>query len=109
MQLKQAAALSSGKIRAIFACLTSPSNLASKMWYGSRLVPGTPTAASGQPMPVIWRLSEVTSSQISGAFAVKLMQQDALLRASEGLAGCMAANAFAEFWPDVKRVAFHKQ
>jgi hypothetical protein len=35
--------------------------------------------------------------------------QDALLRASNGFAGRMAANAFEEFWPDVKRVVFHKR
>ena len=35
--------------------------------------------------------------------------QDALLRASEGFAGRMAANAFEEFWPDVKRRVFRKR
>jgi hypothetical protein len=35
--------------------------------------------------------------------------QDALLRSSEGLAGRMAANAFGEFWPDVKKYFFHKR
>jgi hypothetical protein len=34
--------------------------------------------------------------------------KDAVLRSSEGFAGCMAANAFKEFWPDVKRHVFHK-
>jgi hypothetical protein len=34
--------------------------------------------------------------------------QDALLRASEGFAGRLAANAFAEFWPDIKRHVFRK-
>ena len=34
--------------------------------------------------------------------------QDALLRTSEGFAGRMAANAFEEFWPDVKRLVFRK-
>jgi len=33
--------------------------------------------------------------------------QDALLRKSEGFAGRMAANAFEEFWPDVKKRVFH--
>jgi hypothetical protein len=32
----------------------------------------------------------------------------ALLRSSEGFAGRMAANAFKEFWPDVKRHVFRK-
>jgi hypothetical protein len=32
----------------------------------------------------------------------------ALLRSSEGFAGRMAANAFEEFWPDVKRRLSHK-
>jgi hypothetical protein len=31
----------------------------------------------------------------------------ALLRSSEGFGGCMAANGFAEFWPDVKKYVFH--
>ena len=31
----------------------------------------------------------------------------ALLRASEGFAGRIAANGFAEFWPDVKKYVFH--
>lgn len=34
--------------------------------------------------------------------------QDALLRTSEGFAGRMAANAFEEFWPDIKRFVFRK-
>ena len=34
---------------------------------------------------------------------------DALLRSSEGFAGRMAANAFAEFWPDVKKHVLHKR
>ena len=33
--------------------------------------------------------------------------QDALLRTSEGFAGRIAANAFMEFWPDIKRRVFH--
>jgi len=33
---------------------------------------------------------------------------DALLRASEGFGGVMAANAFEEFWPDIKKLVFHK-
>ena len=33
---------------------------------------------------------------------------DALLRASEGFAGRMAANAFSEFWPDIKKRLFRK-
>jgi len=35
--------------------------------------------------------------------------RDALLRTSEGFAGRMAANAFAEFWPDIKMHVFHKR
>jgi hypothetical protein len=34
--------------------------------------------------------------------------QDALLRVSEGFAGRLAANAFAEFWPDINRHVFRK-
>ena len=34
--------------------------------------------------------------------------QDALLRTAEGFAGRMAANAFEEFWPDVKIFVFHR-
>jgi hypothetical protein len=34
---------------------------------------------------------------------------DALLRASEGFAGRLVANAFAEFWPDIRRLAFRKR
>lgn len=34
--------------------------------------------------------------------------QDALLRTSEGFAGRMAANAFEESWPDIKRFVFRK-
>lgn len=33
---------------------------------------------------------------------------DALLRTGEGFAGRMAANAFEEFWPDIKKYAFHR-
>jgi hypothetical protein len=33
---------------------------------------------------------------------------DALLRASEGFGGLMVANAFEEFWPDIKKRVFHK-
>ena len=33
---------------------------------------------------------------------------DALLRSAEGLGGVLAANAFEEFWPDVKRHLFHR-
>jgi hypothetical protein len=34
---------------------------------------------------------------------------DALLRASGGFAGRMAANAFEEFWPDIKKRIFRKR
>jgi hypothetical protein len=34
--------------------------------------------------------------------------QDALMRTAEGFAGRMAANAFEEFWPDVKTFVFHR-
>ena len=33
---------------------------------------------------------------------------DAILRTGEGFAGRMAANAFEEFWPDVKQHLFHR-
>jgi hypothetical protein len=35
--------------------------------------------------------------------------QNALLRTAEGFAGRMVANAFEEFWPDVKMRVFHKR
>jgi len=35
--------------------------------------------------------------------------QSALLRSSEGFGGRMAANAFAEFWPDLKKRVLHKR
>jgi len=35
--------------------------------------------------------------------------RDALLRSSEGFAGRMAANAFHEFWPDLKKHAFRQR
>ena len=34
---------------------------------------------------------------------------DAFLRASEGFGGLMAANAFEEFWPDIKKCIFLKR
>jgi len=34
---------------------------------------------------------------------------DALLRGAEGIGGILAANAFEEFWPDVKKRLFHKR
>jgi hypothetical protein len=34
--------------------------------------------------------------------------QAALLRSAEGFGGRVAANAFSEFWPDVKRQVFHR-
>ena len=34
---------------------------------------------------------------------------DALLRSAEGFGGVLAANAYEEFWPDVKRRLFHKR
>jgi len=36
-------------------------------------------------------------------------KHDALLRSAEGFGGILAANAFEEFWPDVKRWLFHKR
>jgi hypothetical protein len=35
--------------------------------------------------------------------------QDAILRTAGGFAGRMAANAFEEFWPDVKSHVFHRR
>jgi hypothetical protein len=34
--------------------------------------------------------------------------QDVLLRTADGFAGRMAANAFEEFWPDIKTFVFHR-
>jgi hypothetical protein len=34
---------------------------------------------------------------------------DALLRSAEGFGGVLAANAFEEFWPDVKKRLFHRR
>jgi len=33
---------------------------------------------------------------------------DALVRSAEGFGGVLAANAFEEFWPDVRKRLFHK-
>ena len=33
---------------------------------------------------------------------------DALIRTAEGFAGRMAANAFVEFWPDIRTHVFHR-
>jgi hypothetical protein len=60
-------------------------------------------------MPAIWRF--LGSSFLSNTWRVQseANMQDALLRASEGFVGRMAANAFAEFWPDIKMHVFHKR
>jgi len=34
---------------------------------------------------------------------------NALMRSAEGIGGLLAANAFEEFWPDVKKRLFHKR
>ena len=36
-------------------------------------------------------------------------KHDALLRSSEGVGGILAGNTFEEFWPDVKKLLFHKR
>ena len=53
----------------------------------------------------------VGSNFISNAWRVhsEANTQDALIRSSEGSAGRMAANAFAEFWPDIQKDVFHKR
>lgn len=53
----------------------------------------------------------VGSNFISNAWRVhsEANTQDALIRSSEGFAGRMAANAFAEFWPDIKKHVFRKR
>jgi hypothetical protein len=53
----------------------------------------------------------VGSNFISNAWRVhsEADTQDALIRSSEGFAGRMAANAFAEFWPDIQKHVFHKR
>ena len=61
------------------------------------------------PVPATLRLLFVTFSQTPGAFAVKPNAHDALLRSSEGFGGRMAADAFQEFWPDVKKYVFRKR
>jgi len=52
----------------------------------------------------------VGSNFLSNAWRVhsEANAKDALLRSSEGFAGRMAANAFKEFWPDVKKYVRHK-
>ena len=52
----------------------------------------------------------VGSNFLSNAWRVhsEANAEDALLRSLEGFAGRMAANAFAEFWPDAKRYLFRK-
>jgi hypothetical protein len=61
---------------------------------------------SGRSEPAYARyLGIVGSNFLSNTWRVpsEANAQDALLRSSEAFAGRMAANAFKEFWPDVKK------
>jgi hypothetical protein len=64
---------------------------------------------SGRSEPAYARyIGIVGSNFLSNAWRVhsEANAKDALLRSSEGFAGRMAANAFTEFWPDVKKYLF---
>ena len=66
---------------------------------------------SGRSEPAYGRyLGIVGSNFLSNAWRVHSEANvgNALLRSSEGFAGRMAANAFKEFWPDIKRHVFRK-
>lgn len=66
---------------------------------------------SGRSEPAYARyIGIVGSNFLSNAWRVhsEANAKDAVLRSSEGFAGRMAANAFKEFWPDVKRHVFRK-
>lgn len=66
---------------------------------------------SGRSEPAYARyIGIVGSNFLSNAWRVhsEANVKDAVLRSSEGFAGRMAANAFKEFWPDVKRHVFRK-
>jgi hypothetical protein len=66
---------------------------------------------SGRSEPAYARyIGIVGSNFLSNTWRVhsEANAKDALLRSSEGFAGRMAANAFKEFWPDVKRHVFRK-
>jgi hypothetical protein len=66
---------------------------------------------SGKPAPAYARyIGIVGSNFLSNTWRVhsEANVKDALLRSSEGFGGRMAANAFTEFWPDVKRRVFRK-
>jgi hypothetical protein len=67
---------------------------------------------SGRSEPACARyIGIVGSNFLSNAWRVpsEANATDALLRSSEGFAGHMAANAFAEFWPDVKNLLRHRR
>jgi hypothetical protein len=66
---------------------------------------------SGRSEPAYARyLGIVGSNFLSNTWRVhsEANAKDALLRSSEGFAGRMAANAFGEFWPDVKKYLLRK-
>jgi len=67
---------------------------------------------SGRPEPAYARyIGIVGSNFLSNTWRVpsEANAQDALLRSSEAFAGRMAANAFSEFWPDVKNLLRHRR
>lgn len=67
---------------------------------------------SGRPAPAYARYFGIVGSNfLSNTWRVhsEANTKDALLRSSEGFAGRMAANAFKEFWPDVKKYVRQKR
>ena len=67
---------------------------------------------SGRSEPAYARyIGIVGSNFLSNTWRVpsEANAQDALLRSSEAFAGRMAANAFKEFWPDVKNLLRHRR
>ena len=79
------------------------------MWYGSLYAA---RSHDGGFEPAYARYAAIFgSSFLSNTWRVhsEANTHDALLRTSEGFAGRLAANAFAEFWPDIKWRVFHKR
>jgi hypothetical protein len=68
------------------------------------------TGRDGQTMPAYSRLAAIPASNfLSNAWRAdsEASVHDAVIRTGLGFAGRMAANAFAEFWPDVRKRVFH--
>jgi hypothetical protein len=96
------------EVRATFVCRNKPSvrvgNVARLTFLARN--------ESGKSEPAYARyLGIVGSNFLSNTWRVprEANAQDALLRSSEAFAGRMAANAFSEFWPDVKNLLRHNR